>query len=90
VRAVDLVLLIFLTIFAMSTIYYHIMDVVQIFQIGKGSGIAIMAARFRAGIECRESYVYTHDESCYFKYDNIVRWTCFYCFSGYWESCQCV
>lgn len=68
-EGVELLLYVFLLVFLVPTVIYHILDVSTIFGIGRDNDLTAFSAKFRAAIECRPYYAETHDESCYSKYE---------------------
>ena len=66
----DLILTSSLVIFMIPTIFYHLFDIVRIFHTGNDNYIVWLSAKYREGLECRDTILQDHDELCFTKYDN--------------------
>jgi len=65
----ELILASSLVIFVIPTIFYHLFDIVRIFHTGNDNYIFWLSAKYREGLECRDTVLQDHDEFCFTKYD---------------------
>ncbi|MEW5840377.1 hypothetical protein [Nitrososphaera sp.] len=54
-----------LAFYAFFTAMYHMADIAAGLNLDKSNPFALVALKFRAGIECRDYVAQTGDESCY-------------------------
>lgn len=71
---VNMMLFAILALYLVSTLLYHLIDIAKMFNFDKlDNPIIYLSAKVRANIDCRDSSLEMHDESCYSKWINQLQ-----------------